>query len=93
VLDTRSDLVGKLERRVSKPWITQEIFNKTDERKKWKNVNNVEGRTYTANIFPKKLLKGLQTSMSKYCCKKPFGHCRPYFVLWDCNKTFNARTT
>jgi hypothetical protein len=28
-----------------KPWITHEMINKTDERKKWKNVNNEERRT------------------------------------------------
>jgi hypothetical protein len=44
VLDTMSDLVGKVERRVRKPWITQEMISKMDERRKWKNVNNEEGR-------------------------------------------------
>jgi hypothetical protein len=42
VLDTKSDLVGKVERRVRKPWITQEMISKMDERRKWKNVNNEE---------------------------------------------------
>ena len=44
VLDTISDLVGKVEKRARKPWITQEMFSKMDERRKWKNVNNEEGR-------------------------------------------------
>jgi hypothetical protein len=44
VLDTMSDLVGKVERRARKPWITQEMISKMDERRKWKNVNNEEGR-------------------------------------------------
>jgi type I site-specific restriction endonuclease len=44
VLDTVSDLVGKVERRARKPWITQEMISKIDERRKWKNVNNEEGR-------------------------------------------------
>jgi uncharacterized membrane-anchored protein len=39
-----SDLVGKVERRASKPWITQEMISKMDEQRKWKNVNNEEGR-------------------------------------------------
>jgi hypothetical protein len=39
-----SDLVGKVERRARKPWITQEMISKMDERRKWKNVNNEEGR-------------------------------------------------
>jgi len=43
VLDTISDLVGKVER-VRKPWITQEVINKMDKQRKWKNVNNEEGR-------------------------------------------------
>jgi hypothetical protein len=44
VLDTTSDLVGGVERRAIKPWITQEIISKMDKRRKWKNVNNEEGR-------------------------------------------------
>ena len=39
VLDSLSDLVGKVEKRASKLWITQEIISKMDERRKWKNVN------------------------------------------------------
>jgi type I site-specific restriction endonuclease len=44
VLDTISDLVGKVEKRAGKPWITQEMISKTDERRKWKNVNSEESR-------------------------------------------------
>jgi len=44
VLDTFSDLVGKVEKRARKPWITQEMISKMDERRKWKNVNTEEGR-------------------------------------------------
>jgi hypothetical protein len=40
-----SDLVGKVERRARKPWITQEMISKMYERRKWKNVNE-EGRKY-----------------------------------------------
>jgi hypothetical protein len=42
VLDTISDLVGKAEKRARKPWITQEMISKLDERRKWKNVNTEE---------------------------------------------------
>ena len=44
VLDTISDLVGKVEKRARKPWITQEMISKMNERRKWKNVNTEEGR-------------------------------------------------
>jgi len=44
VLDTISDLVGKVEKRARKPWITQEVISKIDERRKWKNVNTEEGK-------------------------------------------------
>jgi len=44
VLDTISNLVGKVEKRARKPCITQEMISKMDERKKWKNVNTEEGR-------------------------------------------------
>ena len=44
VLDTISDLVGKVEKRARKPWITQEMISKMDERGKWKNLNTEEGR-------------------------------------------------
>ena len=44
VLDTLSDLVGKVEKRARQPWITQEMISNMDERRKWKNVNIEEGR-------------------------------------------------
>jgi hypothetical protein len=44
VLDTISDLVGKVEKKKKKPWITQEMISKMAERRKWKNVNTEEGR-------------------------------------------------
>jgi len=34
VLDTISDLVGRVEKRARKPWITQEMISKMDERRK-----------------------------------------------------------
>jgi hypothetical protein len=39
-----SDLVGKVEGRGRKPWITREVISKMDEGRKWKGVNNEEGR-------------------------------------------------
>jgi hypothetical protein len=44
VLDTFSDLVGRVEKRSRQPWITQEIISKMDERRKWKTVNTEEDR-------------------------------------------------
>jgi hypothetical protein len=44
VLDILSDVVGKVKKRARKPWITQEMISKMDERRRWKNVNNEEGR-------------------------------------------------
>ena len=44
VLDPISDLVGKVDKRARKPWITQEMISKMDKRRKWKNVNTEEGR-------------------------------------------------
>ena len=43
-MDTISDLVGKVEKRPRKQWITQEMISKMDERRKRKNVNTEEGR-------------------------------------------------
>jgi hypothetical protein len=39
-----SNCVGKVEKRACKPWIMQEMNSKMDERRKWKSVNNEEGR-------------------------------------------------
>ena len=36
-----------VKKRARKPWITQEMFSKLDEGRKWKNVNTEEsGRNY-----------------------------------------------
>jgi ribonuclease HI len=43
-LDTTSDCVGKVEKRVRNPWITQEMISEIDERGKWRSVNTEEGR-------------------------------------------------
>ena len=44
VLDTMSDVVEKVDKRARKPWITQKMISKIDERKKLKNVNTEENR-------------------------------------------------
>jgi hypothetical protein len=44
VLDTLSDLVGKVEKRARKPLITQEMISKMDERGKWNKINTEESR-------------------------------------------------
>jgi len=35
-----SFFIGKVDRRARKPWISQEMINKMDEQRGWKNVNN-----------------------------------------------------
>ena len=44
MLDHISDLVGKVEKRARKPWITEEMISKMGERRKCKNVKNEECR-------------------------------------------------
>jgi len=53
-------LVGKVEKRTRKQWISQEIISKTEERRKWKIVNTEEGR----RIY-RKLRKELKSSTEK----------------------------
>ena len=65
VLDTLSDLVGKVEKRARKPWITQEMLSKMDERRKWKNVNTEEGRKNYRSL--RNELKR-EKSASKFVC-------------------------
>jgi len=43
VPDTMSVFICKVDRRARKPWISQEMINKMDEQREWKNVNNKEG--------------------------------------------------
>lgn len=45
LLDTVSELVGKVERNAGEPWITQEMISKMDERRKQKSFNNKERKT------------------------------------------------
>jgi len=47
VPNTMGDWIGKVERKSRKPWITQEMINKVNERRQWKNVNKEKGmKTY-----------------------------------------------
>ena len=65
MLDTISDLVGKVEKRPRKPWITQEMISKMGERRKWKNVNNEEGRrNYTR--LRNELKRATETAKKEY---------------------------
>jgi hypothetical protein len=45
---------GQWKKRARNPWITQEMIGKMDERIKWKNVNNEEGR-YNYRILKNEL--------------------------------------
>lgn len=44
MLDTLNNNVGKMEKIIRKPWITQNILKKIEERRKHKNTNSVEYR-------------------------------------------------
>jgi len=47
VPDTMGDCIGKVKRKSRKPWITQDMINKVNERRQWKNVNKEQGmKTY-----------------------------------------------
>ena len=65
MLDAISDLVGKVEKRARKPWITQEIISKMGERRKWKNVNNEEGRNNYRRLR-NELKKATETAKKEY---------------------------
>ena len=65
VLDTVSDLVGKVEKRARKPWITQEVISKMDERRKWKNVNTEEGRK-NYRMLRNELKRGKDNAKKEY---------------------------
>jgi hypothetical protein len=69
VLDKIRDLVGKVEKRARKPWITQEITSKKDERWKWKNVNTEEGRNKlkrATDNAKKEYLGNISTELMEY---------------------------
>ena len=43
-LHTLNFLVGKVDRRARKPWVTQKMISEMDARRTWKTVNNEQGR-------------------------------------------------
>jgi hypothetical protein len=66
-------LVGKVEKIARKPWITQDMISKMDERRKWMNVNTEEGsknygrlrnKLKRAKIIPKRII--LRTYVTKF---------------------------
>ena len=65
MLDAISDLVGKVEKRARKPWITQEMISKMGERRKWKNANNEEGRRNYRGLR-KELKRATETAKKEY---------------------------
>lgn len=45
IVKTAEEILGYKERRAPrKPWITEEILKKLEERKKWKSINTIEGK-------------------------------------------------
>ena len=65
VLDTIGDLVGKVEKRARKPWITQEMISKIAERRKWKNFNTEEDRKNYRRL-KKKLKRAMDKANKEY---------------------------
>jgi len=65
MLDTTSDFVGKVEKRARKPCITQEMIIKMGERRKWKNVNNEEGRRNYRRLT-NELKRATETAKKEY---------------------------
>ena len=64
MLDTISDLVGKVEKRARKPWVAQEIISKMGERRKWKNVNEEGWRNYRR--LRNELKRATETAKKEY---------------------------
>ena len=45
IVDAAKESIGyKKEKRAKKPWITDEMIKKMDERRKWKSVNTTTGQ-------------------------------------------------
>jgi hypothetical protein len=62
---TLSDLVGKVEKRARKLWITQEMISKMDERRKWKNLNTGKGRKNSRRLR-KELKRATNNAKKEY---------------------------
>jgi hypothetical protein len=69
VLNTMSGLVGKVERRARKLWITQEMISTMDERRKWKKVNNDRRKNYrrVRNLLKKATDKDKKEYLENIC--------------------------
>ena len=65
MLDTVSDLGGKVEKRSRKPLITREMIRKIGERRKWKNVNNKEGSSNYRRLR-NELKRATETAKKEY---------------------------
>jgi len=65
LLDTNCNLVGKVEKRARKPWIKQEMITKMGERRKWKNVNNEEGRRNYRRLR-NELIRAIEMAKKEY---------------------------
>jgi len=51
VFETLSAVIGKVNRKARKPWIMQEMINRIAEQRKWKNINNGEGRKNSRRLM------------------------------------------
>ena len=65
VIDTISYVVEKVDKRARKPWFTQEMINKIDERKKLKNVSTEEGRK-NYRVVRKMLRRATENDKKEY---------------------------
>jgi len=43
-MEQKKVIGAKEKKREKKPWITEQLIDKMEERRKWKNVNGEEGR-------------------------------------------------
>jgi len=65
---TVTDLVGEVERRPRKPWITQQIINEMAGRRKWQNAGSEVERKNYRNL--RNLLKGTTEMPRKNTLRK-----------------------
>ena len=51
MFETLSAVIGKVNRKARKPWIMQEMISRIAEQRKWKNINNGEGRKNSRRLM------------------------------------------
>jgi len=51
VFEILSAVIGKVNRKARKPWIMQEMISRIAEQRKWKNINNGEGRKNSRRLM------------------------------------------